>query len=175
MTSIYQSRQGATTLAALAIASFVNLGVVGCGSEHPTPSASSSSAGEATSSASARSLVDVAAVWESEPLPDCPKPPIIYNGAVPSGLELPDKASVAKQLAGVRSPATEAWVRTKLGWVTQALAITRADISDNPTASDANRAESKGFERYVAHVKSELVDGHDITDPVDGDYPEGCR
>ncbi|AMT73460.1 hypothetical protein [Mycobacteroides immunogenum] len=59
--------------------------------------------------------------------------------------------------------------------MTQALAITRADISDHPTASDANMAEGKGFERYVAHVKSELLDGHDIADPVDGDYPEGCR
>lgn len=120
-------------------------------------------------------MVDVSAVWATEPLPDCPKPPIVFNGYAPQGIALPDKASVAKQLAGVRSPATETWVRTKLGWVTQALAITRADISDNPTATDANKAEGKGFERYVAHVKSELLDGHDITDPVDGDYPEGCR
>ncbi|ORV76580.1 Uncharacterised protein [Mycobacteroides abscessus subsp. abscessus] len=168
----YQSRTGTMKLVTLVVAASV--GLVGC-SVHPTTPSGSSSAGQTSSSVSARALVDVSAVWATEPLPDCPKLPIVFNGDAPQGITLPDKASVAKQLAGVRSPATETWVRTKLGWVTQALAITRADISDHPTASDANMAEGKGFERYVAHVKSELLDGHDIADPVDGDYPEGCR
>lgn len=166
-----QSRPRAMKLVGLALA--LGVSVVGC--SHPTTPSGASGTGETSSSTATQPLVDVEAVWATEPLPDCPKPPIVFNGDAPKGIALPDKASVAKQLAGVRSPATETWVRTKLGWVTQALAITRADISDNPTATDANKAEGKGFERYVAHVKSELLDGHDITDPVDGDYPEGCR
>ncbi|MBV0918013.1 hypothetical protein KC238_12180 [Mycobacteroides chelonae] len=73
------------------------------------------------------------------------------------------------------SPGSATWVRTKLGWVTQALSVTRADMIDNQNAVDANSVERKGFERYVSHVKDELMVGRDIADDVDGDYPEGCR
>lgn len=173
MTTIYQSRPGTRTLVALVIAATVAMSVVGCSSEHPTPTGSNG-AGTASTSASAQSLVDVAAVWASHPMPDCPRV-IIGNVSAPAGLELPDDESVARELRGVKSPAPESWVRTKLGWVTQALSVTRADIIDDSDAGDANTAENKGFQRYVGHVKDELKVGHDIANDVDGDYPEGCR
>lgn len=167
-----QSRLGTTNLVALVIALGVALGVVGC-SERPATSASSS-AGEASSSVSAQSLVDVSQVWASHPMPDCPRI-IIGKTSAPAGLELPSNETVAEVLRGVRSPAPEGWVRKKLGWLTQALSVTRADIIDNSDAGDANSAENKGFQRYVGHVKDELEVGHDIANDVDGDYPEGCR
>ncbi|WP_157931798.1 hypothetical protein [Mycobacteroides abscessus] len=165
-----QSRPCAMKLAALVIATTVGTGTVGC-SAHPTPSVSSS-AGETSSSAAARTMVDVEAVWQTEPLPDCPKPPIVFNGDAPQGITLPDKASVAKELAGAKSPATETWVRTKLGWVTQNLAKTRADIIEANMPSDSSMKD--GFRDYVVHVRTELIAGKDIPDDLDGIFPEGC-
>lgn len=165
---ISQSRPGATVLVSLVIA--LGVGVVGC-SHPPTPSVSSTS-GQASSSAEARNLVDVSAVWATEPLPDCPKPPIIFNGDAPQGITLPDKASVAKQLAGVRSPATETWVRTKLGWVTQWLAQTRGGIIADPGAGAKEQANM--FTEWVTHVREELQEGRDTASDLDGAFPEGC-
>lgn len=167
-----QSRPGASTLAFLVVAFGVSIGAVGCSSEHPTTTSGPSGTGESSSSAEARPLVDVEKVWQSEPLPDCPKPPIVFNGDAPQGLPLPGKASVAKQLAGAQSPAPEQWVRTKLGWITQELAATRADIIDANTPDDSSM--QNGFEQYVMHVRDELQAGHDISDPIDKTYPEGC-
>lgn len=170
MTTIYQSLTGTKSLAYLAIAATVGLSVVGC--SHPaTPSGASSSGTISTSAA--RALVDVAAVWASHPLPDCPRV-IIGNSSAPAGLELPSDESVARQLAGVKSPAPESWVREQLGWVTQELATTRADIISDPSSAGAP-AESERFSQYVGHVKAELEAGHGIPDSeLDGRFPEGC-
>ncbi len=148
----------------------LGVGVVGCSTEHPTPSGSSST-GESSSSAVARNLVDVSAVWASHPLPDCPRL-VGGNLTAPAGLELPSDETVANQLAGVRSPAPESWVRIKLGWLTQELAATRADIIDANLHGD--RSMLDGFDQYVRHLRDELQVGHDISDPVDKTYPEGC-
>lgn len=125
-------------------------------------------------STSTQALVDVAAVWASHPMPPCSRVVVGDETASP-GIVLPSDETVAQQLAGVQSPASESWVRTKLGWVSQALSITRADIIGNVSGASANKAEIKGFERYVRHVRDELSVGRDISNPVDGDYPEGCR
>ncbi len=156
-------------LVGLALA--LGVSVVGC-SSHPTTPSGASSTGESSSSAEARQTVDVSQVWATEPLPDCPKPPVVYNGDVPAGLELPDKASVARILAGAESPAPESWVREKLGWVTQNLAKTRADIIKADMPSDSSMTD--GFRDYVVHVRAELVVGKDIPDDLDGIFPEGC-
>lgn len=167
-----QSRPGATKLVSLVIAATVSLGAVGCSSGHPTISASSS-AGETTSSAAAHQTVDVSAVWASHPMPDCPRV-VIGNATASPGLVLPDDASVANQLEGVRSPGSESWVREKLGWVTQELAATRADIISDPS-SPGVPAQSKRFSQYVEHVRAELEAGQNIPDSdLDGRFPEGC-
>ncbi|SHP92666.1 hypothetical protein [Mycobacteroides abscessus] len=157
------------SLTALVLALGVGASTIGCSaSGTPAPTGSS------TISTSASALVDVEAVWQTEPLPDCPKPLIVFNGAVPPGLSLPDKASVARQLAGVKSPGSPQWVKTKLGWVTKALGETRADIVHVNLPGDDTGLH--GFERYVEHVKAELQAGLDIPDSdTDGDYLEGCR
>lgn len=161
------------SLAVLALTFGVGASTIGCsGASTPTTPTGSSTAG-AISSSAARALVDVSAMWQSEPRPDCPKPPVTYNGDVPAGLELPDKASVARQLAGVKSPGPESWVREKLGWVTKWLAKVRADIIDANTPGDSSMAD--GFNDYARHVRAELEAGHDIPDSaLDGDFPEGC-
>lgn len=156
-------------LVGLAIAATVALGVVGC-SAHPTTSGSSTS-GEASSSAEARNLVDVSAVWATHPLPPCPDT-LIGNAIAPAGLTLPSDESVAKELVGVRSPASEQWVRDKLGWVTKHLAKTRADIIDANTPGDDSMLRT--FDSYVEHVRAELVAGRGSADPTDDIYPEGC-
>ncbi len=166
-----QSRPGTTKLVGLVIATSVSLGVVGC-SHHPTTPSGSSTAGETSSSAQARALVDVEAVWQTEPLPDCPKPPIVFNGDAPQGIALPDKASVARILAGAKSPAPTSWVRTKLGWVTKHLSQTRADIIDANAPGDDSML--KTFDMYVKHVRAELEVGRDSSDPSDAIYPDGC-
>ncbi|SLB99682.1 hypothetical protein [Mycobacteroides abscessus] len=167
-----QSRPGTKILAALAIALGVSIGVVGCGSTHPTTSGSSS-AGETSSSASAQNMVDVSAVWVTHPMPDCPRV-VIGNATASPGLVLPDDASVARQLAGVRSPGSESWVREKLGWVTKWLGKTRADIISDPS-SPGVPAQSKRFSQYVEHIRTELEAGKDISDSaLDGRFPEGC-
>lgn len=157
-------------LAVLALTFGVGASTIGCSaSGAPTVPLSST-----VSTSAAHVLVDVSAVWQSEPRPDCPKPLIVFNGAVPPGLSLPDKASVARQLAGVKSPAPESWVREQLGWVTQELAATRADIISDPSSAGAP-AESERFSQYVGHVRAELEAGHDIPDSeLDGRFPEGC-
>lgn len=156
-------------LAVMALAAVVASAVVGCGGHDSTPSGSSV-AGTISSSA-ARALVDVEQVWASHPMPDCPRV-VIGNATASPGLVLPDDASVARQLTGVRSPGSVEWVRSKLGWVTQELAATRADIIDANSPDDKSMLD--GFTRYVEHVKSELIAGHDITDSIDKTYPEGC-
>lgn len=164
-----QSRPGAPRFVALAIAASVSFGVVGCSSGHPTPSASS--VGQASSSVAAQNLVDVEAVWATHPLPPCPRL-VGGNLTAPAGLELPSDETVARQLAGVKSPAPESWVRIKLGWLTQELAATRADIIDANLHGD--RSMLDGFDQYVRHLRDELQVGHDISDSVDKTYPEGC-
>lgn len=156
-------------LVALTIA--LGVSVVGC-SSHPTTPSGSSVSGESSVSAEARVLVDVSAVWATEPLPDCPKPPIVFNGDAPQGIAVPDKASVARILAGAKSPATESWVREKLGWVTQWLAQTRAGIIADPGAGAKEQANM--FTEWVTHVREELQEGRDIASDLDGAFPEGC-
>lgn len=157
------------SLTALVLALGVGASAIGCS----TPSTPTAPLSSTISTSAAHVLVDVPAVWQSEPLPDCPKPPIVFNGSVPLGLSLPDKASVARQLAGVKSPASEGWVRTKLGWVTQWLAKVRADIISDP-GSAGSAAEKKTFDLYVKHVGDELREGQDSSSPTDSIYPEGC-
>lgn len=164
--NIHQSQMGTRYLASLVIALGVSLGAVGC-SERPTPS------GTTSSSAPSRNLVDVSAVWATHPMPPCPRV-IVGNISAPVGLELPSDESVARQLAGVKSPAPESWVREQLGWVTQELAATRADLISDPSSAGAP-AESERFSQYVEHVKAELEAGHGIPDSeLDGRFPEGC-
>ncbi|MBN7483191.1 hypothetical protein [Mycobacteroides abscessus] len=166
-----QTRPRAMKLVGLALA--LSVGTVGC-SSHPTTPTVSSSAGESSVSASARQMVDVSQVWATHPLPDCPKPPIERNGgAVPAGIELPTESTVSEILGDVKSPASEAWVRTKLGWVTQWLLKTRADIITDPgVGADA---QSKMFSDYVSHVRDELQAGRNIERELDGSYPEECQ
>lgn len=157
------------SLAVLALTFGVGASTIGCsGASTPTAPLSST-----ISTSAAHEMVDVEQVWQTEPLPACPKPLIVFNGSVPPGLSLPDKASVARQLAGVKSPASEGWVRTKLGWVTQWLAKARADIISDP-ASAGSAAEKKTFDLYVKHVGDELREGQDSSSPTDSIYPEGC-
>lgn len=163
-----QSRPSATKLVALVIATSVSLGVVGC-SAHSTPSGSS--VGETSVSAEARNLVDVSAVWATHPLPPCPRL-VGGNLTAPAGLELPSDETVAKQLAGVRSPAPEPWVRTKLGWLTQELAATRADIISDPGVGAKEQSEM--FAQWVTHIGEELRQGRDTPSDLDGVYPEEC-
>ncbi|SLJ13418.1 hypothetical protein [Mycobacteroides abscessus] len=167
-----QSRPGAKVLASLVIVLGMSIGVVGCSGEHPAPSGPSTS-GETSSSVTAQNMVDVSAVWATKPLPPCDD----YLGTdqtAPPNLSVPDHASVAKTLAGVKSPGSIEWVRTKLGWLDKALSETRAGIVDTNVPGD--ETELHGFERYARHVRDELEVGHDISDSdADGDYPEGCR
>lgn len=168
-----QSRPGSTLLVGMVIAASVGLGVVGC-AEHPTTPSASSMSGTISTSAPSRALVDVAAVWATHPLPDCPKAPIGRNGGVvPSGLELPTESTVSEILGDVKSPAPEPWVKMKLGWVTRWLLKTRADIVDANTPGDTLMLD--GFKQYVGHVRSELEAGQNSSDEaLDGDYPDGC-
>lgn len=166
--TIYQSRSGTTVLASLVVASVVAMSVVGCSTHPATPTGSST----ISTSAPSQALVDVSAVWATHPMPPCPRV-IIGNQPAPAGLELPSDESVAQQLAGVKSPATEGWVRMKLGWVTKWLAKVRADIISDP-ASAGSAAEKKTFDLYVKHVGDELREGQDSSSPPDSIYPEGC-
>jgi len=168
-----QFRPGAKVLAALAIAVTVGIGVAGCGSEHPATPSGASTSGETSSSVAARAMVDVSAVWASHPLPDCPRV-VIGNATASPGLVLPDDGSVAEELAGVKSPAPEGWVREKLGWVTMWLAKVRADAISDP-GSAGTKAEMKTFNSYVEHVSDELREGENSTESTDSIYPEGCR
>lgn len=167
-----QSRPGSRLLVGLAVATTVALGVVGCGSTHPTTSGSSN-AGETSSSVSAPSTVDVSAVWETHPMPPCPRV-VVGNQAAPAGLELPSEETVAKELEGVHSPGSLGWVRTKLGWLTMWLAQTRAGIIDQPESPSVHATVTR-FDQYVEHIGLELGSGQDISDPdLDGRFPEGC-
>lgn len=157
-------------LVVLALTVGVGASTIGCSQHSITPTAST----VLSPSTAAQPMVDVEKVWQSEPLPDCPKPPVTYNGDAPQGLSLPSKATVADQLRGAQSPASERWVRTKLGWITQWLAQTRAGIIDHPD-SPGSKLKPQRFSEYVAHVRAELEGGHDISDAeLDGRFPEGC-
>lgn len=166
-----QSRPRTTKLVGLVIAACASLGVVGC-SHHPTTPSGSSTAGETSSSAQARALVDVEAVWATHPMPPCPRV-VIGNASAPAGLELPSNETVAAQLRGVESPAPEGWVRGKLGWVTKWLAKVRADIISDPGSAGSN-AEKETFKSYVKHVSDELRAGKNHLDSTDSIYTEGC-
>lgn len=166
-----QSRPCATKLVGLVIATSVTLGVVGCSTEHTTTTSGPSSAGEASSSVAAQGLVDVEKVWATHPMPPCPRV-IVGNVSAPAGLELPSDETVAKQLAGVRSPGSESWVRTKLGWLTQELAATRADIISDPGVGAKEQSEM--FAQWVTHIGEELRQGRDTPSDLDGVYPEEC-
>ncbi|SIE99562.1 Uncharacterised protein [Mycobacteroides abscessus subsp. abscessus] len=161
--NIHQSRMGTRTLTALVVALGVSLGAVGC-SERPTPSGT-------ISTSAARALVDVEAVWATHPLPPCPRV-IVGNQPAPAGLELPSDETVARQLAGVRSPGSESWVREKLGWVSMWLAKVRADIISDPGVGA--REQDQGFNDYVNHVRAELQAAKDISSELDSIFPEGC-
>lgn len=166
-----QSRPGATILIGLAIAATVGLSVVGCSSTQPTPSRSSGTT-ETSISAQARPLVDVEKVWATKPLPPCDD----YLGSdltVPPGLSVPDHDGVARSLAGVQSPGSETWVRTKLGWLDMWLAQTRAGIIDHPD-SPAVKSKVETFDDYVEHVRSELGAGKNIPSDLDSIFPEAC-
>ncbi|AMT73455.1 hypothetical protein ABG82_01485 [Mycobacteroides immunogenum] len=63
-------------------------------------------------------------------------------------------------------------MRTKLGWVTQELAATRADLISDPGVGAKEQSEM--FVEWVTHVREELRDGHDIASDLDGAFPEGC-
>ncbi|MBE5451221.1 Uncharacterised protein [Mycobacteroides abscessus subsp. abscessus] len=165
-----QSRPGTKSFASLVVGLSVGLGVVGC-SSHPTTSGSIST-GETTSSVAARQLVDVEAVWQSEPLPPCTD----YLGSdltVPPGLSVPNHDSVAKTLAGVQSPGILEWVKTKLGWLDKALSETRAGVIASAGTAGA-KAQAQDFQRYVEHVRDELQSGHDITSDLDSTFIERC-
>jgi hypothetical protein len=167
-----QSRSGAKVLASLVIAASVSLGAVGCNAEHHATSGSSAT-GETSTAAEARTLVDVSAVWATHPMPDCPRV-VIGNATASPGLVLPDDASVARQLTGVRSPGSVEWVRSKLGWVTMWLAQTRAGIIDHPESPSVHATVTR-FDQYVEHIRLELSSGQDIPDSdLDGRFPEGC-
>ncbi|WP_236737964.1 hypothetical protein [Mycobacteroides abscessus] len=158
-------------LAALVLTVGVGAGVVGCG-QHSTITAVPSSAGETSSSASAHPMVDVSAVWATKPLPPCDD----YLGSdltVPPGLSVPNHDSVAKTLAGVRSPGTLEWVKTKLGWLDKALSETRAGVIASAGTAGA-KAQAQDFQRYVEHVRDELQSGRDITSDLDSTFIERC-
>ncbi|QSM96487.1 hypothetical protein I3U40_00235 [Mycobacteroides abscessus subsp. abscessus] len=88
-------------------------------------------------------------------------------------MTLPSDESVAKELVGVRSPASEGWVRTKLGWVTKALGETRAGIIASAGTAGA-RAQGNDFELYVSHVRDELQLGRDTASDLDSTFIERC-
>lgn len=158
------------SLAALVLTVGVWAGVAGCGQHAITPAASPQ--GETGSSASAHPMVEVSAVWATKPLPPCTD----YLGSdltVPPGLSVPDHASVAKILAGVKSPGSESWVKTKLGWLDMWLAQTRAGILDHPE-SPAVKSKVETFDDYVEHVRSELGAGKNIPSDLDSIFPEAC-
>ncbi|SLD23548.1 hypothetical protein [Mycobacteroides abscessus] len=136
-----------------------------------TTTAPSGTVADTSTSAPTQSLVDVSAVWATHPMPDCPRVVVGDETASP-GLVLPSDETVAQQLAGVRSPASESWVRTKLGWVTKHLSQTRQDIIDANNPGD--KSMSKTFDLYIKHVRAELAAGQDSSDPTDAIYPEGC-
>ncbi|MDO3129686.1 hypothetical protein P5V43_21500 [Mycobacteroides abscessus subsp. bolletii] len=167
---ISQSRTGTKSLASLVVAFGVGLGVVGCSTHPTTPTGASGS----VSTTAARNLVDVSALWETKPLPPCTD----YLGTdltVPPGLSVPDHDSVARILAGVKSPGDESWVRTKLGWLDMWLAQTRAAILDHPEDSNLVHATNTRFGKYVEHLRAELQSGRDISDSsLDSRFPQEC-
>lgn len=155
-------------LGALSVTVGVGASIIGCsGASTPTAPLSST-----VSTSAAGNLVDVSAVWATHPMPPCPDT-LIGNESAPVGLTLPSDASVAKELAGVRSPAGEGWVRTKLGWVAKALAETRAGIIANAGTAGA-RAQGNDFELYVSHVRDELQLGRDTASDLDSTFIERC-
>ncbi|MDO3019365.1 hypothetical protein [Mycobacteroides abscessus] len=166
-----EGKQVIKELAALVLTVGVGASAVGCG-QHSTITVVPISTGDTSSSAQARPLVDVSALWATKPLPPCDD----YLGTdltVPPGLSVPDHASVARSLAGVKSPGNESWVKTKLGWLDMWLAQTRAGIIDHPD-SPAVKSKVETFDDYVEHVRSELGAGKNIPSDLDSLFPEAC-
>lgn len=156
---------------ALGAAFALSLGLSACGGS----SDSQVSRGDAaTSSAAAAQGVDVVAIWDTTPMPDCPNPILIENLTQGADDTVPTKASVRAELDGAESPADATWVKTKLGWVTQSLAQVRAGAANRP-GTPGVKAMITQFDSYVVHVREELEAGHDIDSDLDYAFPETCR
>ncbi|SHX81792.1 hypothetical protein [Mycobacteroides abscessus] len=158
-------------LVVLALTFSVGASTIGCsGASTPTAPLSST----ISTTAPSRALVDAAAVWAEHPLPPC-KDYLGTDLTVPPGISVPDYDSVAKELAGVKSPGDESWVRTKLGWLDMWLAQTRAAILDHPEDSNVVHATNTRFGKYVEHLRAELQSGRDISDSsLDSRFPQEC-
>lgn len=164
------------TLVSLVTAGTLVGGIVGCGGgqTHEVVVKGTSGVGVTSPSVPVGQGVDVEKVWATHPLPDCPEPPIIGNVTAPPGVTMPSEESVDTTFRGVRSPTSESWVRTKLGWVDMWLIDTRAGIADKGDP-ETSKELTAHFSKYVNHVKDELVAGHDINAPIDSSFPEGCQ
>ncbi len=163
-------------LAGLALA----VGLTACGHAGTTVAEPGQVGVSATSQTTAEHtgpLVDVSSIWADNPLPNCPKLRHANPIAAPPGLEVPDHQTVGEQIAGVKSPASEAWVRSKLSWLNVWLDRTIADLVHH--ASDSGRGNAsvrKSFDRYTQHVRQELVEGRDIPDAtLDNIFPQKCE
>ncbi|RIR09794.1 hypothetical protein [Mycobacteroides abscessus] len=64
-------------------------------------------------------------------------------------------------------------MKTKLGWVTKELSVTRAGVVDTAGTAGAE-AQAQDFQRYVEHVRDELQSGRDITSDLDSTFIERC-
>lgn len=168
-----EGKQMIKELAALVITLGVGASAVGCG-QHSTSTAVPSGTRETSSSVAAHQTIDVSAVWATKPLPPCDD----YLGTdltVPPGLSVPNHDSVAKTLAGVKSPGSIEWVKMKLGWLGMWLAQTRAAILDHPEDSNLVHATNTRFGKYVEHLHAELQSGQDISDSsLDSRFPQEC-
>lgn len=157
-------------LVVLALTFSVGASAIGC-SASGTPTVPLSSTISITA---AHALVNVDKMWATHPLPPC-KDYLGTDRAVPPGISVPDYDSVAKELAGVKSPGDESWVRTKLGWLDMWLAQTRAAILDHPEDSNLVHATNTRFGKYVEHLRAELQSGRDISDSsLDSRFPQEC-
>ena len=158
-------------LGTLIVGGVLAVGIVGCGDgTHEVVGKPTSSVGATSPSPTA--LVDVEPIWKSNPLPPCDEI-AVGNLPVPAGVKLPDDDSVDAELQGVKSPAPEQWVKTKLGWLNYNLVRLRADVADHPGTPGVN-AELGKFEPYVQHVRTELIEGKDISDRLDYVFTEKC-
>lgn len=161
---------------AVLVAAALAIGLVGCGHAGTAAEPTAGVSGEST--AQSGPGVDVPKIWATNPLPDCPDVAADNNFPDPQpGVEIPTKETVAAALKDVQSPASEEWVHTELGWVTQNLLSVRSSILSTSVVEQASvgRTETRGFNRYMKHVIVELQAGHNIPDAsLDPLYPEVC-